>query len=301
MDGRTPSGQGGGVLILQAVLMDSHAEWGRKRGFRPRWLRSILATNRAHVKKHGHALVLRWAATEPQLTDWQISSCNQRGFDTLRCTKEWQRENFNWEKHLMLAEYLHSAEKFTHVMMLDADAALVRPDHNTLQLMADELDKAGKDVFMSDEDWIKHGKGRINGGLIFVKNTPFTRNLFNDTFDAHRASLPIAQWRIGVRNTRCGSNEQICLNDLLHGGQKEFAAPKAMVTSGMIWNRGGCVLHHCGEGMSDTQMKVLGMQDPSLEIMHFMGGSKQAAPAALCDDYKDLTGDGPSGYGCRLK
>jgi len=53
--------------------------------------------------------------------------------------------------------------------------------------------------------------------------------------------------------------------------------------------------------MTNTQMKVLGMQDPSLEIMHFMGGSKQAAPAALCDGYKDLTGDGPSGYGCRLK
>eukprot|EP00439_Symbiodinium_sp_Y106_P076240 s30_g15.t1 len=112
IDARSP--QFGGMLIIQPVLMDADGGWGKPKASRPRWLRSILATNRFHARQHGHAVVLRWQPTHPQLTKWQ------------RRTKNNERENFNWEKHLMLSEYLASPQNFTHVLMLDADAVLVK-------------------------------------------------------------------------------------------------------------------------------------------------------------------------------
>merc|ERR1719215_689404 len=117
-------------------------------------------------------MVLRWKPTEPQLMPWQIKNCGSKSMS--ECDKENERENFNWEKHLQMMEYLESPEQFSHVLMLDADAAFVRPDHDTLQLMADALEKKGKDVFMADEDWLVYGKGRINGGLVFAKNTEWS-------------------------------------------------------------------------------------------------------------------------------
>merc|ERR1712004_538569 len=81
------------------------------------------------------------------------------------------------------------------------------------------MDKKKKDLFLTDEDWLKYGEGRINGGLIVAKNTPFTRALFQDTFDAHiLGPTPLKHWRIGVQGAVCSSNEQICLNDLWKGG-----------------------------------------------------------------------------------
>jgi len=300
IDARKPPGAGGGILILQAVLMDANSEWGKKRGRRPRWLRAILATNREHARLFGHAMVLRWAPSDPQLTSWQMATCKQKKRAKADCVKDNERENYNWEKHLMMAEYLNSPENFSHVFMLDADAALVRPDHDVLRGIARLLEEQGKDVFLSDEDWLNHGKGRINGGLILVKNTNFTRALFNDTFHAHRLGRPVKHWRIGVNGLQCTSNEQICLNDLWKGAGQAVFAPHAMLASGMKYNRGGCVLHACGDGgTADPKMKELGMSDPDLEIMHFMGGSKSAAAAALCEGPRDLTGGGPEGYGCK--
>lgn len=296
VDGRKK--KSGGILILQAVLMDQYSEWGKTAGKRPRWLRSILATNRERARQFGHAMVLRWAPSKKQLTKWQLAACKANGKSKLKCLKENERENFNWEKHLMMAEYLNSPQNFSHVFMLDADAALVRADHDSLALMSQILEDEKKDVFLSDEDWLKYGEGRINGGLIFVKNTNFTRALFNDTFDAHRAGRPI-DWRIGVK-IQCTSNEQICLNALFNGDGKEVFRPKSMIASGKRFNRGGCTLHHCGEGgMTDPTMAELGMADPKLEIMHFMGGSKGTAADALCGEgARDLTGGGKEGYGC---
>ena len=40
--------------------------------------------------------------------------------------------------------------------------------------------------------------------------------------------------------------------------------------SGIRYNRGGCTLRHCGEPISDENLK-LGLDDPRLEILHFMG------------------------------
>ncbi|CAE7566501.1 Nmral1, partial [Symbiodinium sp. CCMP2456] len=219
----------GGIVILQAVLSDSHATWGNNKDAqrledRPDWLRAILATNRAHAKKHGHAMVLRAHPTEPQLTDWMISDCGKKSLRV--CAKVNERETYNWEKHLMMQDYLLSPQAFTHVLMLDADAALIQPQLNTLHRIADILDRKGKDLFLTNEDWLdQNGEARINGGLMLAKNTPFTQNLFQDTFDAHVAGYKLLKKaRIGTPVIRCTSNEQICLNDLYYGDTQHFTS-----------------------------------------------------------------------------
>merc|ERR1719343_1037205 len=123
--------------------------------------------------------------------------------------------------------------------MLDADAAFIQPNHETVNEIIGILEKRGKDLFLTDEDWLKYGEGRINGGLIVAKNTEFTRGLFQDTFDAHvLGPVPLASWRIGVRNAICSVDEQICLNDLWKGGRGPVFAERTLILSGSKWNRG---------------------------------------------------------------
>merc|ERR1711933_438594 len=111
----------------------------------------MLATNREHARRHGHAMVLRWVPSAPQIKPWQWRHCGN--ITEVECTREYERANYNWEKHLYLVEYLKSAESFAHVMMIDADVVLVQPEHDTLGRMAVELVSAGKELMLSDEDW----------------------------------------------------------------------------------------------------------------------------------------------------
>jgi len=283
----------GGILVVQAVLADSHAIWGKSTA-RPQWLRAILATNRAHLRKHGHALILRAQPSQPQLTWWQYRQCKGPGNKSvLECVQANERENFNWEKHRMMADYLLSPQNFSHVLMLDADAALVKPSKDTLQDIARILEERGVDLFMTNEDWLENGQRRINGGFMMAKNTEFTRNLFQDTFDSHlRGPKKLKGWRIGVDEMECSSNEQICLNDLWEGSGKRYFAHKAMMASGLIYNRG-----------AERGLDGLGIDhiaDPSVELMHWMGASKDTAGRTLCRGRAgDLTGEGPEGYGCK--
>lgn len=291
VDAREPPGHGG-ILIIQGVLQDAQSTWGRRSGLRPDWLRAILATNRAHARKYKHAMIIRAQPTQPQLTKWQVRQCGKKS--TNACVKDNERENYNWEKHLMLSEYLLHPQNFSHVLMLDADAALVKPDHDTLRQIVAILSKNGKDLFLTDEDWLKNGEGRINGGLMFCKNTPFTRWLFQDTFHAHlMGPAHLKNWKIGVDEMECSSNEQICLNDLWRGSGKSKFAPYAMMASGLIYNRG-----------AEPGIEGLGINhihDENVEIMHWMGGSKPSATVAICRGKRDLTGEGPTGYGCKTK
>lgn len=189
----------------------------------------------------------------------------------------------------MMAEYLTSPQGFTHVLMLDADAALVNLHHDTLRQIAGIMDRKGKDIFLTDEDWLEYGEGRINGGLMFAKNTAFTQGLFQDTFDAHiSGNARHKDWRIGIPELECSSNEQICLNDLYRGAGKKWFEPKAMMASGKTYNRGA---ERGGEKH---------INDMEVEVMHWMGGSKSSAGAALCRG-TDRTEGGPSGYGCKSK
>ena len=283
--------ESGGIIILQAVLSDSHSTWGNKKDNRklekrPDWLRAILATNRAHAEKHGHVMVIRAYPTEPQLPDWMIKECGKKSLQA--CIKMNERETYNWEKHLMMSDYLLSKQGFTHVLMLDADAALVQPQLDTLRRIAAILDAEGKDLFLTNEDWLdENGARRINGGLMFAKNAQFTQNLFQDTFDAHWAGYNfLKNARIGTPSLRCTSNEQICLNDLYYGDQEHFTS-KVIMASGKQYNRGA---ERGGEAHID---------DETTEIMHWMGGAKGTAGKALCNGKRDLTNGGPNGYGCK--
>merc|ERR1712232_403383 len=144
--------------------------------------------------------------------------------------------------------------------------ALVKPDHDTLREIAKILDSKKKSLFLTDEDWLLNGQGRINGGLMMAKNTPFTRALFQDTFHAHiMGPAHLKKWKIGVEELECSSNEQICLNDLWPGGGKKHFEPYAMMASGLKYNRGAEPGIH-GLGIDH-------IHDKDVEIMHWMGGS----------------------------
>jgi len=290
VDGRPT--EHGGILILQAVLSDSGSTWGskkiKKQGDRPDWLRAILATNRAHAEKHGHVMVLRAHPTHPQLTDWMIKECGKKSRQL--CAKHNERETYNWEKHLMMSDYLLSPQNFSHVLMLDADAALVQPQLDTLRRIAKILEDKTKALFLTDEDWLDaNGKGRINGGLMYAKNTEFTRGLFLDTFAAHVAGQKnLKHGLTGVQDLRCTSNEQVCLNDLYYGGNNKHILPHTIMATGKKYNRGA---ERGGEAH---------LTDPTTEIMHWMGGAKGSAGKALCSGFgRDLTFGGPQGYGCK--
>jgi len=293
LDARKGSG-GGGILVVQTVLMNIYGDWGSPLG-RPQWLRAILASNRAHVRQHGHVLALRWQPTQPQLTSWQLETCSNNHKNREDCEEEFERENFNWEKHLMMQEYLESSEKFSHVLLLDADGVLVRLDHDTLAGMAQRLEQENKDILVADEDWLQYGEGRINGGMVFAKNSAFSRTFFRDSFDCHVRGRG-GQWQVDPQmDQECKTNEQIMLNDLRG---KPFFTKHVMVESGKRYNRGGCTVFGCGEGISDRRMEELGIKDPDLEILHFMGGSKFGAQDVLCAAEHNLTQEGPEGYGC---
>ncbi|CAE7377693.1 Nmral1 [Symbiodinium pilosum] len=216
-----------------------------------------------------------------------INDCGKKSLRV--CAKINERESYNWEKHLMMQDYLLSPQAFTHVLMLDADAALIQPQLDTLRRIAAILDRKGKDLFLTNEDWLdKNGEARINGGLMLAKNTPFTQNLFQDTFDAHVAGYKLLKKaRIGTPVIRCTSNEQICLNDLYYGDTEHFTS-KVIMASGKKYNRGA---ERGGEAH---------ITDETTEIMHWMGGAKATAGQALCQGKRDLTFGGPDATSYRL-
>jgi len=294
--------QHSGMLIMQLVLMDAGGYWGKMNKDRPRWLRAILATNRHHARKHGHAMVIRWRPTL-QLTGWQQHQC-EHGKNSVKdreeCIKRWERENFCWEKFPFFVDYLLSEQRFTHMVLLDADAALVRHNVNILGGIATQMQEQNVDVFLTNEDWLKNGKERINGGVIMARNTKWAEDMFQDTWDAHRLGPETPkEWRIGKTGVLCMSNEQICLNDLFYGPGRKLIQGHMAFESGIVYNRGGCTLRHCFEPISDKSMEDLRLNDDRLQIVHFMGGSKGFAPEVLCDEGQNFTGEDEEGYGCR--
>jgi len=300
--------QRGGMLILQLVLNDAYGYWGSEGSTaRPRWLRAILATNRKHAMQHGHAMVLRWKRTLP-LTEWQEEMCSQKGQSREECAKSWERENFCWEKFPFMVDYLLNSQEFTHMIMLDADAALIRHQVDILGGIAQQVQQQNVDVFLTNEDWLKNGQERINGGVIMARNSKWSEDMFQDAFEAHKLGPKMRKiWRIGETGVMCTSNEQICLNDLVYGHGKKIMEGHVAFESGIVYNRGGCTLRHCWEKISDPSMEEKKIQylratwakDDRLLIVHFMGGSKNIAPEVLCGQHGNFTGEAPEGYGCR--
>merc|ERR1719330_59661 len=141
VDAREGRDQGGGILLAHTVLVDGRGEWGQSKR-RPAWVRAALATHRSHARRHKHALVVRWKQSLRFPAPWQDTMCDQKenAREISNCWLNLERENFNWEKHQMMLEYLNSSQNFTHVLVLDADAALVPETHDTLRQIAADLE-----------------------------------------------------------------------------------------------------------------------------------------------------------------
>jgi len=278
----------GGILLLQPVLLDRRRGFGddKKKLRRPRWLRAILSTNQKHIRKFGHTMVVRYIPSL-QISEKELLTC-KRALNEDACLARAEREHFNWEKEAAMVQYLQSSRNFSHVFILDADAALVRSDHDTLKKMVGELSSTGKELLFADEDWLQYGKGRINGGVLFAQNTNFTRNFFQDILDAHLHTV-ITKTRLGMVRLMCGSNEQLCINGLR---QQRFFHDNVLIASGTTYKRG------VGSRAVTDHLKHVHLNDSDLEIQHFMGSSKGAAVSAICARAQELTGEGPGGYGC---
>lgn len=283
----------GGMLLAQIVFNDGRNEWGNNQ-FRPPWVRAVLGTHRNHIRKNKKAFVVRWKPSLRWPAPWQDDLCNKKENqrEITNCWLNTERENFNWEKEQMMLEYLQSPQEFSHVLILDADAALVRDDQDTLQHMADVLEKTGKELMIANEDWIPDPNDgaaatRINGGMLFAKNTKFVRDLLEDMLDAHwNGDKGLPHPKIGGGPIHgCASNEQLCLDAVRnHAMFKQ----NVLMESGLKYN--------CGAHAKSMQR--LKEKDPDLMVLHFMGGAKAQAVKALCKTAGDLTGEGPQGYGC---
>jgi len=248
-------------------------------------------------------MVLRWQTRHADSTTfWQRKDCLQAAKKDDVCKRQWERDNYLWERHRMMEDYLQGDNEFTHVLLLDADASPMRPELNTLGRMASMLVEEGKDVLITVADWVQRGAGRVSSAVTFARKAPFALKLFQDMLDAHELGHKARDrgpgtWRLGLQNVSCDSSEESCLNALLGF---EPVIKGVHVASGRRFNRGGCTLTTCSVGTVGKPFSSLGLRDPELEVMHFTGISRKDAAAAICGELMyNLTGEGAQGYGCK--
>ena len=155
----------------------------------------------------------------------------------------------SWLKLETISEYLASTTPPEYVLMVDADVVIhTVPNHDNIQVMIDTLAASGKSVMFGDESWGDHNAAlRINGGVMFARNTPWAKAFFKNLTAPHPQG--------GRSELRCKNNEQLCLRDWyeknIHSSQDGV-----LLASGKIWNR------HPKIGMADG------------ELIHFMGVAK---------------------------
>lgn len=307
------------------------------------WAKTILKANIKHLHARGHGLVVRTKLTpvlkdivlrkgeselhdKTPLTGWEVKMC-EKEYSTanqvellIKCQKRFERENANWEKHLMLADYLGKAllensrsifANVTHIAMLDADVLLT--DRFDALAEGAAMLEGERQLLMGNEDWILDPNDgakfkRANGGFILVKVTEAMRNLFRDLFDAHvgvgeqlkhpelestaskvaNRYQALKTWRTeGISDRWCDSNEMLCINEIVGIGP---VANKFILLSGKKWNAG----YNFRAWEETSQGKKSGaMLD--VRVMHYMGGQGKAAVKDLCGEnsvpYFDALGE----------
>eukprot|EP00729_Bicosta_minor_P021986 gene21986-19108_t len=180
----------------------------------PYWLNTTLENNVDHMRRYHHRLDLKWMDA-PKLLPWQEEDC-EKDNDKDKCISGMHRKNANWLKLETILEYLDSPAAPEYVLMVDAGGYVIihtKPNHDNLQAMIDTLAESGKSVMFGDESWGDHNAAlRINGGVMFAKNTPWVleRNLQAGTI---------------IINTAKIMNNSVC------------ATEGVLLASGMIWNR----------------------------------------------------------------
>merc|ERR1719282_651390 len=170
---------------------------------------------------------------------------------------------------------LHYLEKFhvPHMLILDADLALVHRERDTIDAMIHMLDATQKDVLLANQDWQKNGgEKRINCGMMFVKNTEFTRTLFQNLVQAHMQ---------GPKYVGPGS---ACVSDC-HCFQTWVKTypnleQHLLIASGLKYNRQECTFRCCTACPTNTALDGLNKRpydDPELDVLHFTSGNSRGA------------------------
>lgn len=247
------------------------------------WIVALLNNTAQRTQRHGHSLAVRMQKTLPP-PEGQAEGCRQNPEPT-NCLFHRNRENVNWEKFRLMLDYLEERpERFSHILFLDADATLMNPDpnHDTLRVMASEMDRRDVSLLMADEDW-RGGKGVgrafANGGIMMWKNTEYSKELLRAILRAH--------FNRDGQGWACKGNDQMCIQSYIRspklakvtamgGDSKRY---HSAVLSGTNWNRHPCVMFgQCHQGGDNAPILYpnRGLQDPTLEIMHFMGAAKNA-------------------------
>ncbi|CAD7942908.1 unnamed protein product [Amoebophrya sp. A120] len=270
---KTKAGISATMVLTMFLGPNAPQDWKNPSDNTPaEWLRALFAANVQVLRQFGHGLILRTKFTPDEydgktsLKKWEVESEQCRGKSAEDCVKEFERTNSLFEKQLMVADYLNLRSKgdsspalagggtaagredqarylFTHVFSLDADAALVSTAIDSIGLAAWNLAEARKDVFGANEDWQEQeNKGSwdpnqfchaVNTGFLLASNTPFTRTLFKDVFEAHKNGPNAKAWKTaGLSSVACTSNDQVCLQNTVPTLRQHF-----LVTSGQFWNR----------------------------------------------------------------
>lgn len=260
-----------GMVLGHVLIQNQRATFSSNFKSAPMWLRTLLAVNQRHCEKHGHTMVLRTKASAGT-PSWQRPYCTGRNssVSVAECIERFEREDNNWEKEAMMLDYLERPG-VNYALIMDADIALTQPSADTMRNMAKELERTGRDILLTDEDWRKGGKGHINGGVLFAKATDYSRTFFRELMQAHtlgptyRGPAP-----------RCVSNEQLCLHGSLMPKQNHGypgLGDKLLLSSGTRYNRGSSTFLGC-EVINQPCKKKSVTTTKDLELLHFMGGSK---------------------------
>jgi len=275
--GKGGSDHWSGIVLGFVMIGDTRGQWNREAAFgetetKDLWMQEILSLNRAKAKRHGYRMAVRTSTTLglDGLTPSQLAGCKEHDQAEDWCREFYQRQNHNWEKEAMISDYLNQTG-VKYVLVMDGDAAMVHPKADTIRMMADELKRTGRDIFIADEDWSIRGKGKINGGLVLAKNTDFSRQFFGDIVashvmgDAYKGPGP-----------RCKNNEQLCLAAAITSYPE--LRDKILVASGQRWNRHPCMWsRQCPSG-TPPDAKLF---DPNLQVVHFMGAAKGSVHKTL--------------------
>lgn len=275
------------ILVMTLLIEDGSEYKPEGKDQYKSWIVKVLNHTAGHMRRHGHTLGVRTRMTMPA-PKTQEAECRKRAHDYpsfgdfKACMIEKYRENANWEKFRILQDYFTKGSRhFSHILFLDVDATPMNPDpaHDTVRLMAEEMDRRGVSLLMADEDWRgTEGTGRLkgNGGVMMWKATDFSKTLLK--------ALATAHYTRDGKGWSCPLNEQLCLSnyqehpDLANFTEGLEHEQHTAVLSGLKWNRHPCVLkmHSCTADQLPTSVYEKGLTDPELEIMHFMGGAKGA-------------------------
>mmetsp|Transcript_3083 Transcript_3083/g.7370 ORF Transcript_3083/g.7370 Transcript_3083/m.7370 type:complete len:530 (-) Transcript_3083:43-1632(-) len=235
------------ILVLMLLIRGGQKDFEEDA---PEWLDVALRWNADHLSRYGHTFrIERFQAVPPSKWDPPTSVCPQSPEgDRARCIAASQRDSATWMKFVILLEHLER-QSADFILVIDADAIIVHPYHDTLSLMVSTMLAANKVMMLADEDWkVRGNTAVINTGVILAKQCNWTTEFFKHILQKRASGF-------------CKSNEQLCLNHYHRSNLLNFRN-RTHVVSGSVWNRHPRIGPLAADG----------------EILHCMGGAKGVLP-----------------------